>query len=267
MGRVGKWIAVAALFLFICIKGSAVFLYLNEYRQADLAYKKLGMLAGEKRTAGRLTAEDPAQNEGEKGSAAALDCPVEPDFTALKALNPDTVGWLCLPGTRIDYPVVQGKDNTYYLDHMLDGSKNRSGCIFADCDARADFMSPHTVLYGHHMKNGSMFAVLSKYRSQEWYEAHPTLWLVTPEEVLYLRVYSVYTADVTDDAWQIEFTDQEEYRTWLAETERRSEIVTEILPEETGNVITLSTCSYEFENARLVVHATVQERWKRNFAA
>lgn len=254
---------MAALFLFICIKGSAVFLYLKEYWRADRAYEKLEALAGEKKTAGDAVNESPEQKESETHSETDLTCPVEPDFAALQAINPDTIGWLCLPGTRINYPIVQGKDNTYYLDHMLDGTKNRSGCLFVDCDAKADFTSLHTVIYGHHMKNGSMFAALAKYRSQEWYEAHPAFWLVTPEEVLYLQVYSVYTADVAEDAWKMEFTDQEDYRTWLSETERRSEIATEVSPDETGRVITLSTCSYEFENARLVVHTSVRKRWKK----
>lgn len=270
MIRAVRWLAVILLILFMIIKGRAVFIDINEYRQADKTYEDIEKLA--------VTNDSNSDNVNSKFADANLkyssdgisdlqydsksnnvnsDCPVNPDFTALKKINQDTVGWLCLPDTKLNYPVVKGKDNEYYLTHMFDGTKNSSGSIFADCDANTNFNSYNTVIYGHHMKNGSMFAVLSKYKSTKWYDKHPVLWLVTPDKALKLKVYSVYTANVSQDAWKMKFDGTKDYKKWLTETKGLSEISTDVQPDENKPVVTLSTCSYEFDNARLVVHATI----------
>lgn len=251
MTRTIRWFAVTALILFIIIKGTAVFLYLKEYKQAKQTYEDIGKLAD----VIEPDADSSSENTDNRGENSY--CPISPDFDELKKINQDTVGWLYLPDTVLNYPVVQGDDNEYYLTHMFDGTKNSSGSIFIDCDNDINSDAYNTVIYGHHMKNGSMFAVLSKYRAKEWYESHPYLWFVTPGCAYKLHVYSVYTAKVSQDAWNVKFDGQEDYEKWLAETKNRSEISTDIWPNENDRVITLSTCSYEFENARLVIHATI----------
>ena len=91
------------------------------------------------------------------------------DFAVLDSQNPDVVAWIQIPGTQINYPVVQGKDNDYYLHRDLNGQKSTAGTIFLDYADRADFSSLHNVLYGHHMKNGSMFKDISRYRNHSLY--------------------------------------------------------------------------------------------------
>lgn len=93
----------------------------------------------------------------------------------LIAENPDAIGWISIPGTPIDYPVVQTTNNTFYLNHGLNGKRLEAGAIFADYR----FSAPHIILYGHHMKDGSMFGSLQKYASSEYQNKHNKLYFVS----------------------------------------------------------------------------------------
>lgn len=110
------------------------------------------------------------------------------DMELLLQQYPDAVGWLYCEGTRIDYPVMQAADNDYYLRRLPDGSWNMSGSLYLDWRCPADFSSGLSIIYGHNMKDGSMFADVWKYASQEWYDEHPAMTLQTPEGDLQLRV-------------------------------------------------------------------------------
>ena len=93
-------------------------------------------------------------------------------------MNPNVIGWIEIPGLSISYPVVQGTDNAYYLHHLFTGEYNSSGSIFADWHNQPDFADPNTIVYGHNMKNGSMFGTLSHYQDQALWEASPNLSLI-----------------------------------------------------------------------------------------
>ena len=103
--------------------------------------------------------------------------PVSVDFEALRQLGGDVIGWICLPDTVINYPVVQGRDNSYYLDHFPDGTSSVGGSIFADCACPSDFSGQNTILYGHNMRDGSMFALIDDYIDPAFCEAHPFFYL------------------------------------------------------------------------------------------
>ena len=102
-------------------------------------------------------------------------CPITVDFDSLKALNPDVVGWIYSADTQINYPVLLGEDNSEYLHHMVNGEYNSAGSIFMDCRNKPDLSDFNTILYGHHMKNGSMFASLHQYTEQELPRRHPSI--------------------------------------------------------------------------------------------
>ena len=101
------------------------------------------------------------------------------------------------------YPVVQGRDNQYYLKRLFDGKWNSAGCIFLDSRNEPDFSDGHSIIYGHHMKNGTMFSGLTEYKKQEFYEGHPTILLVTPEQSIRVEIFADYVASVEDNAWEI----------------------------------------------------------------
>ena len=114
------------------------------------------------------------------------------DFDSLRAVNPEIVAWLSIDDTNIDYPVVQHSDNDYYLHHLFTGEWNSSGCLFMDCNNLADFSDLHTIIYGHHMDNGSMFQNLMGYKGQSFYDEHPTAQLFTPGGTYTVEFFAGY---------------------------------------------------------------------------
>ena len=235
------------LFLGIaCFSGYQVLRILHEYRVGADAYFKLEQFAS----------LPPASEETEE-TPAELAWP-EVDFTALAAVNPDVTAWLYGPDTGISYPVVQGTDNNYYLDHLLDGTANSAGCLFVDTSCRPDFSGRNTVIYGHRMKNGTMFAALGNYQEQVYYDAHPVFLLVTPEGRYVVELFSGYVADTAESAWMLDFSDEQAYLAWLEEVGEKSAFSSKVSPRAEDRVVTLSTCSYEFENARFVLHGVLR---------
>ena len=181
------------------------------------------------------------------------------DFEALRAINPDIVGWLTIEGTGIHYPIVQGQDNDFYLSHQFDKSPSRAGCLFVDVTNDADFVDLNTIIYGHYTKDRSMFYELRGYKQQDFFDAHPTGWLITPSAAYKLQFFSGYVSDVYGDAWDTDFTEKD-YAEWLTTCKLKSGFVADVLPQEDDRVLTLSTCSYEFENARFVLHSIMVEQ-------
>lgn len=179
------------------------------------------------------------------------------DFDALRALNPAVVGWLVIDGTNINYPVVRGTDNQYYLRHLFTGEYNASGCIFLDSRNASNFTDSHSILYGHHMGNGTMFNGLMDYKEQGFYDAHPTALLMTPVGDYEIEFFSGYVANVRADAWQVEFGLDEGFAEWLQAVKAKSLFQSEVVLSSADKVLTLSTCSYEFENARFVLHGVL----------
>ena len=148
---------------------------------------------------------------------------------------------------------MQGTDNSYYLKHLYTGEYNGAGSIFLDSRNSSDFSDRHIVVYGHHMQNGSMFSSLTGYKKQDYYEAHPILYLITPEKNYEIEVFAGYVASVKDDAWQITFDSEERFQAWIGRAIEKSTFSSAIMPAATDRIITLSTCSYEFDNARYVL--------------
>ena len=238
------------LCLFVILwKAGSILGYGWEYHQSDQIYERLTAMAEEKYEDSLAKADGEPVLENGAGISIASE--------KLEQINPDYVGWLTLPGTRMDYPVVQGEDNAYYLDHLFDGTENKAGCLFLDAENNLDFSSRNSIIYGHYMKNESMFYELSYYKDLSWWKEHPEFYLSLPDRQARLVVFSAYVADVSEDAWKVKFESQKEYETWIEDRKARSLFQP---GQEVGipdSVVTCSTCSYEFEDARFVVHMAV----------
>lgn len=180
------------------------------------------------------------------------------DFVALSRINPDIVGWLYCEGTAINYPVVQGSDDVYYLDHLFNGTRNANGCLFLDSRVDASFSSLHSIIYGHHMRSGAMFAALDGYKRQSYYNAHPDMLLLTPDATYEVRLFAAYVAAPSESAWEVSFSSDEEIRSWVDAAIARSTFESEVKPAPGDRFLTLSTCSYEFGNARFLVIGVIQ---------
>ena len=193
--------------------------------------------------------EAPAEPEEAK---IYIGRPPTVNFEKLWKTNGDVVAWIYAPGTAINYPVVQGEDNEYYLKRMLDGRSNGAGTIFMDCRNDAAMTDFNTILYGHNMKNGSMFGYLTRYRNQGWYDTHPVMWLVTPEAVYQIDVLAGRTVSASDAAYTI-YNSEETFRPWLEDFVSKSDFKSETAVEDAAQIIALSTCTYTYDDARYVL--------------
>ena len=174
------------------------------------------------------------------------------DFAALTAVNPDVAAWLYCPNTAIDYPVVLAKDYDYYLHHLPDGTANANGTLFIDYNW-TDFGDELTVIYGHNMKSGRMFGSLTKYKEQSYFKAHPFFYLYTAGGEKY-RIDLLYGCVIGAGQWRERaFMFKENVDALLAYAAHNTTFQSEAKYEKGGKVVVLSTCSYEFNDARYVV--------------
>lgn len=181
------------------------------------------------------------------------------DFETLQQTNADIVGWLYSPGTAINYPVVKGKDNAYYLTHSFEMKDNNCGCLFIDADNTKDYEDQNTIIHGHHMKNGSMFASLLQYQRQSYYNQHPVIYLLTPGENYEIDLFAGFTTSATSEVYQKNFTSDESFDKLYYECMRRTTFNTFVDITESSRIITLSTCDYSYDDARYVVMGALKE--------
>ncbi len=180
---------------------------------------------------------------------------IDVDFNTLKNTNSDTVAWLFVGGTNVNYPVVQTSDNEYYLNHSFDKTKNSSGWLFMDYRNDKNDYGRNTIIYGHNMKNQTMFGTLKNLLSKSWYnteenriikmssEKYNTLW----------QIYSVYTLDTTNDYIQTNFASDDEYQKFIDLVKGRSIANFNTNVTTSDKTLTLSTCHGSAK--KLVVHA------------
>lgn len=176
------------------------------------------------------------------------------DLASLQQINSDAVGWIEIPGTVISYPLVHTSDNIYYLTHTFRKEESRSGGIFIEHANSPDFTDLHTIIYGHNMKNGSMFAGLKNYREQSYYQAHPYIYIDLEDGSHCYEIFSCHEAPVTDVSYTIGYAADDIYGSFLSEIQAASLYDTGVDVGTGDSVITLSTCTSNDAN-RFVVHA------------
>lgn len=197
-----------------------------------------------------------AEEESRRAGAQAYVSPI--DFEALRAVNPDTVAWLRIPGTDIDYPVVQTGDNEKYLNTDFEGNRSSAGAIFVDCDSDDDLLGLHTLLYGHHMKNGSMFAQLEKFKDETFFEKNREILLYLPDRELHLRTIAAVYGDADGEKRRTAFDSQEMFDQYIDNMTKGCGF-RELPPKGSRGLYSFVTCSYEFNDARTIVYAVREE--------
>lgn len=218
------------------------------------AYQLIAVHRGYRQSAGVYEALDayvrPAEEKENEPQAERF---AHVDFDALRAINSDVSAWLTCAGTKIHYPVVQTTDNVYYLTHLFDRTENSAGCLFIDSRNHTGFIDRNTIIYGHNMRNQSMFATLTQYKDAAFYQAHPSMQLLTPQGNYRLELFAGYVAGTDAPAWQVSFSDDDAFEQWIRDVRARSTFQSDVSVTAADKVVTLSTCSYEFDDARYVV--------------
>lgn len=176
------------------------------------------------------------------------------DFKKLKSQNQDIAGWIYIRGTTIDYPIVQGKDNEEYLHQDFNKKKSSSGTIFLDNNCKKDFTSDNNIIYGHHMKNWTMFAQLLKFREKSFLKKHNEIMIFTPDRTIHLKVISAY-AQKAQNKIPVTFANDKQKKAYIKKIESMSEQTIKTFRINDSHIYTFVTCSYEGEDNRTYVHA------------
>lgn len=173
------------------------------------------------------------------------------DFKKLKSQNQDIAGWIYIRGTTIDYPIVQGKDNEEYLHQDFNKKKSSSGTIFLDNNCKKDFTSDNNIIYGHHMKNGTMFAQLLKFREKSFLKKHNEIMIFTPDRTIHLKVISAY-AQKAQNKIPVTFANDEQKKAYIKKIESMSEQTIKTSRINDSHIYTFVTCSYEGKTTGLM---------------
>lgn len=227
--RTAENIIIACLIVTIALSAWKIFSILNHYNESQGTYDKIS---------------EEAQVEGFTGDI---------DFEALRKINPDVVGWLYYEGTKIDYPVVQGRDNDKYLHTMFDGSYGDFGTLFADAVTEDSFRQFNTIVYGHHMRNGSMFGDLKNLKDDSYCIEHPQLELITPEGKYHLLIWAFLNQPADSTIYTTNIHDESERADYLDMIRNTADYTTNVEVSTEDRLVVLSTCAYEYQNARYMV--------------
>lgn len=184
------------------------------------------------------------------------------DFATLTERNPDVYAWITVPGTAIDYPILQSEaDNTYYLTHTIDRAESPEGSIYTETYNSRDFEDPNTVIYGHDMANGSMFQNLLNYQDKSFFDANREVLIYTPDAIRHYRIFAAYVYDDRHLMQSFDFDNKEIYRQYLQSIfsirEMGACIDTGQAVTEQDRIITMSTCYGNQSDRRFLVQAVL----------
>ena len=247
--RIQLAVFLIALAVF-CYSGWKLFGIWSEYKKGTDTYDNLAAEADKILSASdeETTAEDGSGTEEKK----------DPKAVSLYALmhgqNPDYVGWITIPDTKIDYPIVQYSDNDYYLKHTFEQEENAAGTLFVDTNITDGMDAQHVIVYGHNMKNGSMFAGLKKFREDDFYEAHKTFTVYTADRVYTYEIFSVHVTSPDSDVYTITFGGLAAFVDYADRMQSQSIMDTGVIVGGEDHIITLSTCVNQNKD-RLVIQA------------
>lgn len=175
------------------------------------------------------------------------------EFENLKLQNKDFKFWIRVPETEIDYPVVQGVDNDEYLYTNFKGESNKGGSIFLDASNNIE-EDKNLVVYGHNMRDGSMFGTLRRLKSHEYFDKNNKIYIYLEDKTLEYEIFSVYTEDATLESYKTKFSNDEEYRNYINRALSKSFFSFDVKDIDKSKIVTLTTCTNVTDEERLIVH-------------
>ena len=242
--------ALSVLLAAVCIISSGLYAgYLLDYGSGSTAYDEAQNLSLQE----DMAIPSETAPEATDSSPHWVPAPVEDDpnmeemakksLTALRQINDDVIGWIWIPDSRISYPVMQGEDNEFYLNHTWNRQENAVGSIFLEWQNQPDFSEFNTIVYGHNMKNKTMFSQLHSYQDIRFRDSHPYVYILTDNGVYRYEVFSCYQAEVDSDTYQFGMQWDKTKEDYIRRAIKKSVIDCDITPAITDRILTLSTCS------------------------
>lgn len=249
--------AVLAAAALICA-GVGVYKYLQE-KNAGKEYEEIRKEV-EQETEQETTEENTQEEPSNEEETSHVGIPI--DFAALQAQNPDVYAWIKVPGTAVDYPILQSpSDNSYYLTHDLNKEEKAEGAIFTENYNTKTFEDPNTVIYGHDMKNGSMFQSLHDYMDRSFFDQNREVLIYTPDKILHYKIFAAYLYDSRHLLQSIDFGNKEIYQKYLdnifSMRDMNAFVDTSMEVTCEDKIITLSTCYAGIATQRYLVQAVL----------
>lgn len=264
--RIALIVVLALVFVGAGIKLISV---IREYNEAESIYdeSRENFVVLEDPEEPSAEPADPDPEASEPVEPEVFFPSVEIDFDSLQDTNPDVFGWIWMPGTDMSYPLLVGESNQEYLYTGYNNQHTSSGSIFMDYRNSADLTDENTVIFGHNMRNGSMFGSLKEFRDQEYFDVHDYIYIFTPERAFKYCVFSAYETFSTSDSYTLWFerevkVDEETTKItmsnedYLAMLKEESLVKSEVEPDVGDRLLMLSTCTGQ-GNRRFVLHAVL----------
>ena len=249
--KVGVILLIAAL---ICAIGAGIYYY--QEKTAGDEYEEI-----QREAAGpeAPVIEEPAPVEELPPEEPVAQSPI--DFAAVQAKCPDAYAWIHIEGTNVDYPIVQHPtDDSFYLTHSAEGGSSKAGAIYTEMANTKTFMDPNTVIYGHNMKNGSMFRTLHSFEDRSFFDQHVEILIYTPETTLHYQIFAAYRSDNRHILNSYNFADPYAFAAYLEDIKMKksmSAFIRDDVPVTAdSHIITLSTCTGD-ASARYLVQAVL----------
>ena len=257
MNKTLKFILIGILLIVFLISGIMVARILNNYDAGRNIYENAEELSGLSEGIKVYSQEELLLNIAEEELKNI-------DLNALQEVNEDVMGWILIPGTSVSYPLMDGDDNLFYLEHTWDKNSNSVGSIFLEENCSSDLDDFNTIIYGHNMKDKSMFGSLKLYKDEEFWKSAPYVYIVTEDGVLRYDVFATFEASVEGHVFWLDIKEDATKHKFIDASMDNSEIYTGVTPSVSDRILTLSTCTGSgYENRRVVqavlVGTTVNE--------
>ena len=226
-----------------------LFTIFNEYRKNANTYKEVEQYAPQ-------VVESEDGTEEDKPNVFTKE-----DYDKLHEINNDFRGWITIPNTKVNYPLLQGQDNKYYLTHNFKKEYNPGGGIFISYDNEDPFNEKNTIIHGHYMKDKSMFGSLHNYKDLDFAKENNKFYITTKDGTLEYEIFSVYIEEANINPYRFSFNSDNEYVEYINDLKNKSmhKLVDYNLTSE-DKIVTLSTCSYEKKNYRLLIHGKLMSK-------
>lgn len=260
--RRSKWFWVF-LIIFLAAAAFAVYYYVSQQKKEEVYDKLKENNKTEEPEVKEEPKQEPVQAVPEEPEAEPVDIPI--DFAGLQEMNPEIYAWIRIPGTEVDYPIVQRpEDDAYYLDHIIEGAEGLPGSIYTESLNKKDFTDKNTVIYGHNMKDNTMFGSLKDYKDSAYMDEHSEVYIYTPEHIFTYKIFAAVTYDSRHIMVAFDFAQDEQYQAYLDSLSQvrnmASYINTDIPVTTADRIITMSTCNGNNDQRFLVEAVLIDEK-------